>query len=229
MRARLVEFREIGPEVRHFVFEIPAIESLDFTPGQFVSFSEFVMGRQVTRAYSIASPPAGNRFELCLNRVSEGAFSPYLFTMQPGDDIEMREPLGYFVPRTPFRDSVFIATGTGIAPFRSMLRHPPLIGSAAAITLLFGARYPGGLVYHAELLALAGTRPNFRYLPTVTRPDAAWCGRAGRVQQHLDEALAGRSDLDVYVCGLKAMVDDVRHLLKQRGFDRAQIISEKYD
>lgn len=229
MRARLIRSREIGPEVREFLFEAMGVETLEFTPGQFVSFSSTHLGRPVTRAYSIASAPNGNRFELCLNRVKEGLLSPWLFGMAPGAEIEMQGPLGYFGPRQPFRDSLLVATGTGIAPFRSFLMSGQVLDSGARITLLFGARYEAGLVYRELFEDLAKRRPGFLFLPTVTRPAADWTGRTGRVQQHLEEALAGRKDIDVYLCGLKAMVDDVRTLLKQRGFDRKQIIVEKYD
>src|SRR5262245_55209235 len=127
MRARLIESHEIAPEVRHFVFEAEGVNQLDYTPGQFVSFEaerEAERGsRLITRAYSIASAPCGgNRFELCLNRVQDGRLSPFLFAMQPGETIAMTPPLGMFVLRTPPRDSIFVATGTGIAPFRAMLQ-----------------------------------------------------------------------------------------------------------
>ncbi len=229
MQAILVESREIAPEVRHFVFEAGDVERLSFTPGQFVSFTDLIDGKKVTRAYSIASAPDGKRFELCLNRVREGLFSPRLFDMRPGESVEMRGPLGYFTPKQPFRDAVFVATGTGIAPFRSFLRAPELLEQGAAITLLMGARHEEGLLYRAEFDEQAAHNPRFRYIPTLTRPPAAWDGRAGRVQAHLEEALGGRGDVDVYICGLKAMVDDVRALLKEKGFDRRQIVYEKYD
>jgi NAD(P)H-flavin reductase len=152
-----------------------------------------------------------------------------MFALQPGDTIEMKGPLGYFVLRNPARDSLFVATGTGIAPIRSILQsslpHPP----AAQLTLLFGARYPGTVLYRAEFETLAALWPGFRFWPTVTRPDATWTGRTGRIQQHLLEAIGDRRDIDVYICGLKEMVDDVRAVLKCVGFDRKQIIVEKYD
>lgn len=229
MTARLIASREIAPEVRHFVFEVPAAGKLPFTPGQFVSFSEVLHGKKVTRAYSLASAPDGNRFELCLNRVRDGLFSPHLFVLQPGGEVEMAGPLGYFVPKNPFRNAVFVATGTGIAPFRSFLRSPLVLDSPAPVTLLFGARYEQGLLYRDEFEQLAQTRPGFRFMPTITRPSPDWRGRVGRVQQHLDEALAERTDVDVYMCGLKAMVDDVRRMLKDRGFPKSQILFEKYD
>ncbi|WP_321474325.1 FAD-binding oxidoreductase [uncultured Paludibaculum sp.] len=229
MKARLIDSVEIAPEVRHFTFAVDSLETLDFTPGQFVSFNRDILGKSITRAYSIASAPECNRFELCLNRVQDGHLSPWLFDMKPGDFIEMSGPLGYFVPKAQVHDAVYVATGTGVAPFRAFLRWQPVLSGPANLTLLFGTRSEAGILYRAEFEELAATRPGFRYLPTLTRPEAGWTGRAGRVQAHLDEALGGRTDMDVYVCGLKAMVDDVRAALKSKGFERRQIIVEKYD
>jgi len=229
MKATLVGSRELAPEVRNFVFEVSAVDELQFKPGQFVSFEETLGGKKITRAYSIASRPNGNRFELCLNLVEDGAFSPHLFTMKPGDSLEMLPPLGFFTVRNPAKDALFVATGTGIAPFRSMvpdyLNHP----QATELTLLFGVRYPNSVYYADEFEALAKRYSNFRFWPTLSRPEPDWKGRSGHVQIHLLEAIGDRRDLDVYICGLKAMVDDVRGILKALGFDRKQIIFEKYD
>ncbi len=228
-----MDWKELAPEVHHFEFEVPGVEHLQFTPGQFISVVEHKGDKEITRAYSIASPRAGNRFDLCLNRVPSGRVSSWLFELKPGDEVEMHEPLGYFTLRHPGRRAVFIATGTGVAPFRSMLLdHLPK--TQPEITLLFGVRYAEGLLYGQDFERLAKTYPSFRFLPTVTRPDPTWKGLTGRVQSHLDDALALRtpiesSNVDVYICGLKEMVDEVRKELKERGFDRKQIIYEKYD
>jgi ferredoxin-NADP reductase len=230
MQARLIESVEIAPDVRHFIFEAPEVRSLEFIPGQFVSFTDTVRGKKITRAYSIASAPSStNRFELCLNLVTEGYFSPHLFRMKPGDAVDMLPPLGQFVLRHPDRDSILIATGTGIAPFRSILQAH-LSENSPAFTLLFGVRYEHSLMYRKEFEEMARRFPNFRFWPTLTRHDPQWTGRTGRVQAHLEEAIGGRRDVDVFLCGLKAMVDDVRNILKgQMGFDRKQILYEKYD
>lgn len=229
MKATLVESREIAPEVRHFLFEVPELPALDFTPGQWVSICEVVREKRTTRAYSLASAPHGNRFELCLNRVKEGLFSPWLFKLSPGESVSIKGPLGSFVPRKPFVESVLIATGTGIAPFRSFLQAPTVLDSQLPVTLLLGARYEESLLYREEFEDLERTRPGFRFLPTITRPSPDWSCRTGRVQAHLDEVLGARTDLDVYVCGLRAMVDEVRSLLATRGFEKSRIIFEKYD
>jgi CDP-4-dehydro-6-deoxyglucose reductase, E3 len=233
LKAKLLGWRKLAPEVHHFDFEVPSVETLQFTPGQFISVVEEENGKEVTRAYSIASPRDGNRFSLCLNRVPNGLLSPYIFSLPIGAEITIHEPLGYFTLRHPGRRIVFIATGTGVAPFRSiLLDEMPRLNSH--ITLLFGVRYPDGLLYRDEFEELSRHHPNFRFLPTVTRPDDSWTGRRGRVLEHLDEALDLKTPeeqavLDVYICGLKEMVDDVRANLKARGFDRKQLIYEKYD
>jgi ferredoxin-NADP reductase len=229
MEAKLIQSSEIAPDVRHFVFEVPEVEKFTFVPGQFVSMNQVINEKKITRAYSIASAPSEtNRFELCLNLVHEGLLSPRLFQMQPGDAIEIRPPLGMFVLRNPPRDTVFIATGTGIAPFRSILKAQ-LHAASQAITLVFGVRHESHLMYRAEFEEMASQVPHFRFLPTLSRPTASWTGRSGHVQKHLHEAIGERRDVDVFLCGLKLMVDDVRNILKEMGFERKQILFEKYD
>jgi ferredoxin-NADP reductase len=229
VRAQVVEFHDIAPEVRHFVFEVPEVAHLHFKPGQFVSFSETVHGKKITRPYSIVSLPGGNRFELCLNLVHEGVFTPHLFTLRPGDSIETSAPLGFFTVRDLAKEAVFVATGTGIAPFRGMAPDYLTQPHAQQLTLLFGVRHEETIYYRDDFESLAQKYPNFRFWPTLSRAASSWTGRAGHVQTHLLEAIGDRRDLDVYICGLKAMVDDVRGILKGLGFDRKQIIFEKYD
>jgi CDP-4-dehydro-6-deoxyglucose reductase len=227
MQAILIESEERAPGLRHFVFETAGGEPLRFEPGQFVSFRHEIGGKEITRAYSIASAPNNSpRFDL--NLVEGGHFSPHLFGLRPGEAVEMREPLGMFTLRHPQREALFIATGTGIAPFRSMLQAHLTAGSAP-FTLIYGVRHESHLIYRREFEAMAAQWPQFRFWPTLSRPAEGWSGRRGRVQAHVEEALAGRRDADVYLCGLKLMVDELRNILRGMGFDRKQIIYEKYD
>jgi len=228
-KAKLLGYKDIAPEVRHFIFEVEGAGEFDFRPGQFVSLSDEVGGKKVTRAYSLASPPNGNRFELCLNRVKLGSFSPHLFSLEPGEAVPMKGPYGSFTLREPIRDAVFVATGTGVAPFRSMLLDERLWQAGKDYTLILGVRYADAILYREEFEALEKERPNFHFWPVVSRPDASWKGRTGYVQDHVLEAVGGRRDIDVYVCGLKEMVNEVRHLLLEEGFDRRQVIYEKYN
>jgi ferredoxin-NADP reductase len=228
MKATLLSTADLAPGVRHFCFEVPEVDQFTFVPGQFVSLVNTLDGSEYTRAYSVASPPGGNRFELCLNLVPDGLFSAYLFSLTAGAQLEVTPPLGYFTLRRRDRDVLMIATGTGIAPFRSILENS-LHELTERATLLFGTRYEQGILYQGEWADLERRYRNFQFWPTLTRATPAWTGRTGRVQAHLEEALAGRTDIDVYLCGLKEMVDDLRRLLKEKGLDRKQIIYEKYD
>lgn len=236
LKARLVGSRELAPDVRHFDFAVAGVADFKFEPGQFISIVKTIENKPITRAYSIASPRDGNRFSLCLNLVENGLVSPFLFGLHPGDEIEIQEPLGYFTMRHPGHRAVFIATGTGIAPFRSMLlEHLPRLEQPAStqphIKLLFGVRYAERILYRDELEGLAARFPHFEFIPTITRATDSWSGKTGRVQAHLEDVLqtGDMATLDVYICGLKEMVDDVRRELKQRGFDRKQVLYERYD
>jgi len=109
------------------------------------------------------------------------------------------------------------------------LSRTSLEATSPAFTLLFGVRHENGLLYRTEFEEMARCFLHFRFWPTLTRPGPDWTGRTGRVQGHLTEAIGDRRDIDFFVCGLKPMVDDVRSILKQAGFDRKQIFYEKYD
>ncbi len=232
MQAVLESSRELVPGVRHFDFVVPSVERLEFQAGQFVSLSQDIGGKRITRAYSISSAPHGdNRFSLCLNLVPDGLFSPFLFAMQPGDGVAMQGPLGTFTLRDASHDMLWVATGTGIAPFRGMLDAwlavPP--GERGALTLVFGARYPETLLYHEDFSAAAAAHPDFTFNPTLSRAPEHWTGARGHVQSYALAAIGDRRDVQVYICGLKAMVDDLRAQLKALGFDRRQVVYEKFD
>lgn len=228
LRLRLIESHEIGPATRHFEFEVPDRENFGFVPGQFLSLVANINGKEITRAYSIASAPSGNRVAFCLNLVPDGFLSPYLFAMQPGEEVAAKGPYGGFIFRQPV-ETICVATGTGIAPFRGMLQDRLPKDPQHRYSLIFGARYFHGLLYHAELSELSQEFPHFQMFTTITRPHDAWTGRAGRVQAILTEVIGERRDQAIYICGLKEMVDETRLLLKELGFDRKQINYEKYD
>ena len=229
-RARLARVETLTDTTKHFEFEVLGPKPFSFTAGQFLSLYLQRDGGEDNRAYSIASAPRdANRFDLCLNRVPGGFFSNYLCDLTTGTTVEFEGPFGFFVLRQPPRHSFFIATGTGIAPIRGMLHELFARGTERNVWLLFGVRYPNTILYRDEFEAFAARHPNFHFLPTLSRAPAEWTGLRGHVQEHLEPLLAQHPGLDAYICGLKAMVDDVRQRFKARGFDRKQIRYEKYD
>ena len=217
-------------------------------------------GKEQTRAYSVASASRGNRFDLCVNRVEGGFFSNYLADLTdlaPGDTIEFNGPHGYFLLREPMTDSIFISTGTGIAPMRAYVQWLfPEDGTERSegkdIWCVHGTRYKPELFYRDEFEALAARHPNFHYLATLSRADASWTGLRGYVQEHVAHIIEERAkrlnqplplapvdpaipatdlrfDIHAYICGLNNMVSGVRERLKDYGWHRKQIVSERYD
>ncbi len=115
-------------ECFHLEFTIDELDRFEFRAGQFIStVANDSNGKQQTRAYSIASAPRGNEFDLCLNRVEGGFFSNLLCDLEVGQTVQFHGPHGLFTLRAPLTDSIFIATGTGIAPMRSFVEglFPP--------------------------------------------------------------------------------------------------------
>lgn len=137
------------------------------------------------------------------------------------------------------RDTIFIATGTGIAPIRSMLhwlfefysdgRGRPSSIDQHNLWLIFGNRTEKDIYYHEEFLRLAAEHVNFHYFPTLSRGSAEWTGLRGYVQDHVASVAQGRDDMHAYICGLEKMVRANRELLKSLGWDRKSILYEKYD
>ena len=232
--ARLVRSVPLSELTKHLEFEMPAISRFGFVPGQWLSFQQVKPdGEELTRAYSISSPPGDDaRFALCLNRVQDGFMSNFLCDMKEGDEIRCQGPFGDFILRPPMRDTILIATGTGIAPFRSMLHW--LLGDESRhqgrqLWLLFGNRTEKDIYYHDEFLGLAAEHPNFHYQPTLSRGSTEWQGLRGYVQEHVAGLAKGRTDMHAYVCGLDKMVTANRELLRSLGWDRKSIRYEKYD
>ena len=242
--ARVLRSVALSDFTKHLELEVNGLPRFGFVPGQWLSVKANTPdGEEMTRAYSIASPPSENgHFAFCLNRVQDGFMSNYLCSLDEDAKITFQGPFGDFILRPPLRDTVFIATGTGIAPFRSML-HWLLAPSDLAqgdlaktdrhqgrqFWLLFGARHEHDIYYREEFERLAAEHANFHFLPTLSRAAAEWKGLRGYVQEHLPEIVGTRTDIHAYICGLDKMVKANRELLKSLGWDRTSIRYEKYD
>jgi len=234
LSARLVRSTPLSEFTRHLELEVQGVPSFGFVAGQWLSVKTTTPdGEEITRAYSIASPPSANgHVSFCLNRVQNGFMSNYLCDLVEGSEITFQGPFGDFTLRPPLRDTVFIATGTGIAPFRSMLHWllaEPERHREHEFWLLFGARYEQDIYYREEFERLAAKHANFHFLPTLSRGRPEWPGLRGYVQEHLKSIVGTRTDMRAYICGLDKMVKANRELLKSLAWDRTSIRYEKYD
>lgn len=223
----LLSRTQVTPSVHHLVFQTSA--PFDYLAGQWVKLT---LREGLTRDYSIASAPSPqmDRFELLVTHVEGGEGSRLLCALNPGANIEMLGPNGLFVceERHAHLPSIFIATGTGLAPLRAMIQETART-SALPMRLLFGCRTESEILCGEEFSNLS-VSSDFQHRITLSRPDATWTGRQGYVQTHLQEIAAGLEGAHFYICGLRKMVDAVRATLKeQMGVERGRIHSERYD
>lgn len=199
---------------KRFWIEVPELERFDFRAGQFITMDLPIHEKRLQRwrSYSIASAPDGtNVLELCIVRLDGGAATRYLFEeIKVGDTITFKGPGGAFVlPEQLENDLVLVCTGTGVAPFRSMLhdiRNRQL--AHRNIHLIFGTRTAEGILYGDEFSRLQQEMPGFRYsvaLSRVAEPDAsAFPFEVGSGYVHrfyLDQYQAIRPDIRFYLCG----------------------------
>jgi len=224
---------------RRFWIKIPELKHFEFVPGQFVTLDLPIHEKpnRRWRSYSIASWPDGsNEFELLIVRLEGGSGTQYLFEeVREGSELSLRGPMGVFVlPPELDRDLYFICTGTGVAPFRSMLQHIRRNGQAHRnLYLIFGTRSRHDLLYAEELRRLEQELPGFRYMPTLSREQ--WEGCCGYVhgvyEQLLEEQKAASGSLPpahFYLCGWKSMVDEAKERILKLGYEKKDVSLELY-
>lgn len=225
---KIVDF---GNDTRHFELAFARGQMMDFLPGQFAVVLCPQGNKPIRRAYSIAScPSVRDRLDLIVKLVQGGVVTNWFWTLKPGDRFRVQGPFGKFVlPERVDFDIVFVAVGTGIAPFRSMIQEMLPKGFKRKMWLLFGTRYDNMIPYHEEWLDLAKKHPHFAYLPTISRPTPAWCGETGYVQTKIEKFFSNPEGKRIYICGLNEMIQAVFEAALAQGYSKEQIAYEKYD
>ena len=192
-------------------------------------------GYRAERSYSSASPPGASELELTIERLADGEVSPFLTDhLQPGDTIQLRGPIGgYFVwSASEWRNPLLlIGGGTGVVPLMCILRHRRLSGTAVPTALLYSARTREDVIYHDELMDIAGTDPRLTLRVTLTRNvEPGWSGATGRIDLPSVQALLTHLGgvTDSFVCGSADFVEVASALLLQAGQPRETIRTERF-
>jgi ferredoxin--NADP+ reductase len=238
--ARLVRREDTSDSLGYFWVRFDG-EPTPFEAGQYMTIGVMVDGRIVQRPYSVASPPAvagTDGYELYIRLVHGGTFTPLLWELPVGHRMRMIGPKGKFMllPDDE-RTHVFISSGTGNAPFISMIRQLAIDGRPRRVVFLNGVSYADELGYRdiLEDWERTGSYP-VTYVPTVSRPtdprNAGWTGRTGRVEAIvgpiLDELGLGPADSIAYICGNPDMILAAEETLLARGYPEEQVHKELY-
>jgi len=220
----------LSDSVRTFRLRFPEGKWVNFKAGQFCMVQVPKEGEKpLKKAYSICSSPFETGYvDLCIKLVEGGYATNWFWSLKEGDDVTITLPYGGFVLKEPVEnDLILIATGTGLAPLRSMLRVLLRDGFQKPITLIFGVRYEKEVLYSDEFRELEKQHANFKFIPTISRPKE-WKGETGYVQEKLKKYFSDPAGRQIYVCGLVPMIEAVQKTADEIGFDKRQVHFEKY-
>jgi len=229
MTAKLSDREVLNPKFTQFRFELVKPNKIVFQAGQYVSMSVDPAGHR--RSYSILSSPDNDHgFELFIDVEPHGMGVQFLENLQFGDTVSVLAPMGQFVVKStdPQVPLVFVASGSGVVPFKSMLydqlqKH----GETRRMSLYWGLRHEADMCWTDDLKELVARHPNVTFHPVISRAMPEWPLCHGRVTDCLTV-----HDVDVtaeyYVCGNQQMILDTISVLVARGVPESSILYEKF-
>lgn len=223
----LKEKKILSPDTRLFIFQPK--QDIAFQPGQFVMINPSPDDTTCKRAFSVASAPKKNHtLELCIRIVPDGRVSPMLDRLQQGSEIWMKGPYGVFTLRSSERDFIFIAGGTGIAPFRSMIHQLITNQTTKRCWLFYRFKNPEDFLFAEEFRQLATTHSWFTFVPSLSNHTPTWQHEKKRIHDVICNYIAEPKNYDVYVCGPPLMVKETIASLIEQGFDAEHIYKEAW-
>ncbi len=232
MVLRIIEIIQETPSTRTLRFRRTDGPLPPFRPGQYVNLYVEIGGVRTSRPYSISSAPGADLLDLTVRAKPGGFVSPYLLErVGEGHELESSGPAGrfYHEPLIDGDDLVFLAGGSGVTPFASVIRDAVRRERPLSIHLIHGSRVPGDVIFGDELARLAGASDSLRYTPVISEPPDGFDGATG----FLDAALLGELLGDVsgrtfYLCGPNAMLDLCLGALAELGVPPWKIRRELY-
>jgi len=232
---RLSRWEEVAPGLA--IVGVQALEEpFPFAPGQYATLGLMGPEKLIQRPMSISSSADDlAEYEFFIRRVEHGALTPLMWEFGVGDPINIRGPKGKFLLQPDGRRCLFVASGTGLAPFISMIETLRGRSETRDVVLLHGVSYDYDLAWREQLTELAdGGGFPLRYVGTVSRPQSCpdWTGCTGRVEAiveaQMDEHGLTPQNTTIYLCGNPEMVSAVEEIAADRGFEPEQVRKELY-
>ncbi|MCB0687800.1 MAG: hypothetical protein KDC53_14795 [Saprospiraceae bacterium] len=234
--SQVVDIVNLTPHTKSFWLRIEDPDMFDYKPGQFITLDLPIHEKRHKRwrSYSIANLPRENGvIELCIVSLEHGQATHYLFhELKIGDTIKFKGPDGGFILTDDMLDKelVMICTGTGVAPFRSMLLDLKSRNAfKKKVHLIFGTRRQEDILYQEDFSRLAIQEPHFTYTVTLSR-EVNWPGDKGYVHPiYLSQYHKITEDRLFLICGWSKMIDEtVENLILKLGYDKSQVRYELY-
>ncbi|MBP6183896.1 MAG: hypothetical protein KA479_03085 [Saprospiraceae bacterium] len=236
--AQVTRIENATSRVRRIWLALPDQTEFYFRAGQFITLDLPIGEKRLQRwrSYSLADAPGKGELELCIVHMPGGQASSFLCQdLQVGDTLRFKGPDGSFLLPDPLDcDLVMICTGTGIAPFRSMLLDLERKGwTERQIHLVYGSRTRYDLLYKDEFLEMATRHPNFQYSVALSRiedgPDEPWITKGYVHDVYMNRYATPEPDRKFLLCGWTNMIDDaVVQLIVKAGYKKEQVSYELY-
>jgi len=227
--------RDLTHDIKEVRIRLVEPETIEFVPGQYIQLETPPYGdnpEPVYRAYSLSSPPCDNRHvETIIRLVEEGICTTWVFNnLNQGDEITFNGPYGEFRMTDTDRHMVWVAGGSGMAPFWSMLRQMQQDGVQRPCTYFFGALQSRDLFLVDEIRQIEKQLPNFTFVPALSEPaaDDQWSGETGLITDVVDRRVTHVGDKEFYLCGGSGMIDAAIDTLKGKGVADDRIYYDKF-
>jgi len=232
---RCTQIKDLTHDVKLFRFELIEPETIEYIPGQYVQLLTPIYGKsteEIYRAYSMASDPAQkNIIDLIIRLVPGGICTTWCFEyLKVGDQVRMNGPYGEFCLTDTDAEMVWVAGGSGMAPFVSILHDMKNKNSQRKATYYFGANKVEELFLTEQMRQFEKDLPNFKFVPVVAQPGQGgnWNGETGLVTQAVERNVKNAADCEGYLCGSPGMIDAAIKILENLGMKENKIHYDKF-
>jgi Na+-transporting NADH:ubiquinone oxidoreductase subunit F len=223
-RGKVAQIRDLTHDMKELRIELIEPETIDFVPGQYIQLVAPAYGTNpepVYRAYSVSSPPSDNHaIELIIRLVPGGICTTWVFEqLNEGDEVKFNGPYGQFRLSDTDQEMVWIAGGSGMAPFWSIIRHMAEHDIQRKCTYLFGALSKQDLFLVDELREMEDKLPNFTFIPALSKPapEDDWDGETGLITEVAEKHIPDGSEAEAYLCGSGGMINAACEVLEKKG------------
>lgn len=230
-KAKVAWVKKLAGDFYHIRFNLISPDTISFLAGQYVIFR--LGPPKGNHTMSLVSLPSDSHaIEILQSVAPMGQGSQWVLSLKRGDPVSFLGPVGKFVmPTDSGRQKVFVSTGCGIAPLRSMILDE-LKGQGTInnkqMTLYWGLRFETDLFWQDEFEKLAKEHPHFQYYVTLSKPTEHWQGMKGRVTDHVITKTKNLLESEFYLCGNREMIVEMRKQLTDAGVAGDQIFTEAF-
>ena len=224
----VIEVVRRTPEVKSFRFKSPG--GADFRAGQFFFVTIRIGGAERTKHFSFSNSPTEKDYIEFTKKITGSDYSKALDGLKPGDWARLKMPLGSFTYEGDIKKIAFLAGGIGITPVRSICKYAVDTASGADITLLYGSRSAGYIIFKEDFDSMQNEFSGLRVSYLVSEPDDGWHGRTGRIDAKvIKEEIPDYAERRFYICGPPSMVDAMDKILAEELYlPREMIVIEKF-